>query len=33
MFAQLVSDRGLSRAELERMRSLLSERLGERGDS
>ena len=32
MFAQLVSDRGLSRAELERMRSLLSERLGERGD-
>ena len=27
MFAQLVSDEGLSRAELERMRSLLAERL------
>jgi BlaI family penicillinase repressor len=33
MFAQLVSDRGLKREELERMRSLLSERLGERGDA
>lgn len=33
MFAQMVSDRGLSRAELERMRNLLSERLGERGDA
>ncbi len=30
MFAQLVSDRGLSREELERMRRLLAERLGER---
>ncbi len=29
MFAQLVSDRGLSRKELERMRKLLSERLRE----
>ena len=29
MFAQLVSDRGLSREELERMRSLLAERLEE----
>lgn len=33
MFAQLVSDRRLSREELERMRALLSERLGERGDA
>jgi BlaI family penicillinase repressor len=33
MFAQMVSDRGLSREELERMRNLLSERLGERGDA
>lgn len=32
MFAQLVSDRGLTREELERMRRLLAERLGERGD-
>jgi predicted transcriptional regulator len=29
MFAQLVSDKKLSRAELERMRRLLAERLGE----
>ena len=29
MFAQFVSDRKLSRAELERMRGLLAERLGE----
>lgn len=29
MFAQLVSDRGVSREELERMRRLLAERLGE----
>ncbi|MEO7458299.1 MAG: BlaI/MecI/CopY family transcriptional regulator [Gemmatimonadaceae bacterium] len=29
MFAQFVSDRDLSREELERMRSLLAERLGE----
>jgi predicted transcriptional regulator len=29
MFAQLVSDRGLRREELERMRRLLAERLGE----
>ena len=29
MFAQLVSDRGLSRTELERMRRLLAERLKE----
>jgi predicted transcriptional regulator len=29
MFAQLVSDRGLSRKELERMRKLLAERLKE----
>ena len=29
MFAQLVSDKKLSRAELERMRTLLAERLGE----
>jgi BlaI family transcriptional regulator, penicillinase repressor len=29
MFAQLVSDRGLGREELERMRSLLAERLEE----
>ena len=29
MFAQLVSDRGLGRAELERMRRLLVKRLGE----
>lgn len=29
MFAQLVSDKQVSRAELERMRSLLSERLGD----
>lgn len=28
MFAQLVSDRNVSRAELERMRALLAERLG-----
>ncbi len=33
MFAQFVSDRRLSREELERMRSLLAERLGERGDA
>jgi BlaI family penicillinase repressor len=33
MFAQMVSDRGLSREELERMRNLLAERLGERRDS
>ncbi|HEY0931931.1 MAG TPA: BlaI/MecI/CopY family transcriptional regulator, partial [Gemmatimonas sp.] len=32
MFAQLVSDRQLSRAELERMRTLLAERLGDDGD-
>jgi predicted transcriptional regulator len=32
MFAQLVSDRGLSRDELERMRTLLSERLADRED-
>lgn len=30
MFAQLVSDRGLDRSELERMRRLLDERLEER---
>lgn len=30
MFAQLVSDRGVSREELERMRRLLAERLGDR---
>jgi hypothetical protein len=29
MFAQLVSDKKLSRAELERMRGLLAERLDE----
>jgi predicted transcriptional regulator len=29
MFAQLVSDRGLGRAELERMRLVLAQRLGE----
>src|SRR5436190_19539197 len=29
MFAQLVSDRGLGREELERMRRLLADRLGE----
>ena len=29
MFAQLVADRGLSREELERMRRLLAERLGD----
>ena len=29
MFAQLVSDKQLSRAELERMRALLAERLGD----
>jgi len=29
LFAQLVADRNVSRAELERMRSLLAERLGE----
>ena len=29
MFAQIVSDRGLGREELERMRKLLAERLGE----
>jgi BlaI family penicillinase repressor len=29
MFAQLVSDKGLSRAELERMRALLADRLEE----
>ncbi len=29
LFAQLVSDRRLSRAELERMRALLAERLGD----
>ena len=29
MFAQLVSDRKVSRAELERMRTLLAERLGD----
>jgi predicted transcriptional regulator len=29
MFAQLVSDRNLSREELERMRALLAERLGQ----
>lgn len=33
MFAQLVSDQRLSREELERMRALLAERLGERGDT
>ncbi|HYW31751.1 MAG TPA: BlaI/MecI/CopY family transcriptional regulator [Gemmatimonas sp.] len=32
MVAQLVSDRKLSRAELERMRALLAERLEDRGD-
>lgn len=31
MFAQLVSDRGLGREELERMRNLLAERLEEEG--
>jgi BlaI family transcriptional regulator, penicillinase repressor len=31
LFAQLVADRGLSRDELERMRSLLAERLKEEG--
>ena len=31
MFAQLVSDRDLSRAELERMRALLADRLGKKG--
>ena len=30
MFAQLVSDRGLKRHELERMRRLLTQRLGEK---
>ncbi|MBV9773487.1 MAG: BlaI/MecI/CopY family transcriptional regulator [Gemmatimonadetes bacterium] len=30
MFAQIVSDRGLPREELERMRRLLAERLGEK---
>ena len=30
MFAQLVSDRGLERHELERMRRLLTQRLGEK---
>ena len=30
MFAQLVSDRGLGREELERMRRMLAERLGEK---
>lgn len=29
MFAQLVSDRGVSRAELERMRRLLAKRMGD----
>ena len=33
MFAQLVSDKKLSRAELVRMRKLLAERLGEEGDA
>lgn len=32
MFAQLVSDKKLSRAELERMRRLLAERLGEESE-
>lgn len=32
MFAQLVSDRRLSREELERMRTMLAERLGREGD-
>ncbi|MHB1297581.1 MAG: BlaI/MecI/CopY family transcriptional regulator [Gemmatimonadaceae bacterium] len=32
MFAQMVSDRGVSREELERMRTLLSERLGAQDD-
>jgi BlaI family transcriptional regulator, penicillinase repressor len=31
LFAQLVADRNVSRAELERMRTLLAERLGEEG--
>lgn len=31
MFAQLVSDRDLSRAELERMRTLLADRLSRKG--
>src|SRR6476660_7292943 len=30
MFAQMVSDKGVSRKELERMRALLAERLGEK---
>lgn len=33
MFAHLVSDRKLSRAELERMRALLADRLGEGGNT
>lgn len=33
MFAQLVSDKKLSRAELERMRKLLAKRLGEEDDA
>ena len=33
MFAQLVSDRKLQKAELERMRRLLAERLGEEPDA
>lgn len=32
MFAQMVSDRGVKREELERMRALLSERLGGKAD-
>lgn len=32
MFAQMVSDRGVKREELERMRALLSERLGGKED-
>ena len=32
MFAQMVSDRGVKREELERMRALLSERLGGKDD-
>jgi predicted transcriptional regulator len=31
LFAQLVADRNVSRAELERMRALLAKRLGEEG--
>jgi BlaI family penicillinase repressor len=33
LFAQLVSDRGLSRKELERMRRMLAERMKEEGET